>query len=602
MKHFKCILVCLIVLFAHSVLKSQPDYTSETKLNQSSKRHVSGDENKYSVFNEPSKIPQSLLDAYGRATDNYDDAEKLRLSKEMEKYLVKTQSRLIDPSEYSVSFEENPMGDWYNSDIEVHTGDINTSSFRTMDLKQAEDTRMYLGFARRNLAGNNGALKICISSNGGVSWPSAIFWNYPSIYIHSMSMLVERRDNNNDDSTRIFIYFVGSTSSNFDNASLYLFSCRRNATGVYSLQVATPGAGNRFIYPSACSDGMFYSSGTFMHVAVREETNTGVPVRTHHFRTTDWGETHTSSTFNTGFDDRYTSIDFSNETGTDSVYIAVERRISNDEWEIRLITSSEIPSPGFSVGYITDAVSGTMYEKPSISIQQRHFSLPQQILVTSTKNDRAVYHASTNGGTSWNVDASLGLVNQQVDYTSCNSDSLTAGGGYFIASYVDIDGDSVTVRRGILGAMGNVQHKKNSNPGTSVLAPSCAIYKSGSDKYSAFTYAGNGPANVYYNMESLVTGIQTIGNNTPEYFTLSQNYPNPFNPVTNIEFALPKSSFVKLVIYDMLGREAATLVNQNLIAGSYRTDWDASGYPSGVYFYKLETDRFADTKKMIIIK
>jgi hypothetical protein len=347
---------------------------------------------------------------------------------------------------------------------------------------------------------------------------------------------------------------------------------------------------------------MFYSSGTYMHAAVREETNAGVYVRTHHLRSSDWGLSHTSVPLNTAFDDRYPSIAFSNETGTDSIYIAIERRIANDEWEIRLITTNEIPTASYEIRYITDALSGTQYERPAITIQQRYFNLPQQILVTSTKNDRAVYHASTDGGASWNVDLSLGLANQEVDFTSCSSDSLTAGGGYFIAAYVDINGDSVTVRRGILGAMGNVQHKKNSNPSTSVLAPSCAIYKTGSDKYSAFTYAGNGPANVYYNMESLVTGIQTTGNNTPEYFSLSQNYPNPFNPVTNIEFTLPKASFVRLVVYDILGREVAALLNQNLIAGTYRTDWDASNYTSGVYFYKLEAENFTDTKKLILLK
>jgi hypothetical protein len=97
-------------------------------------------------------------------------------------------------------------------------------------------------------------------------------------------------------------------------------------------------------------------------------------------------------------------------------------------------------------------------------------------------------------------------------------------------------------------------------------------------------------------------GIQQISSEIPKEFLLSQNYPNPFNPVTNIEFAIPKSSFVKLVVYDMLGREVETLVSKDLKAGTYKADWNASEYTSGVYFYKLQTEGFFETKKMILTK
>jgi hypothetical protein len=97
-------------------------------------------------------------------------------------------------------------------------------------------------------------------------------------------------------------------------------------------------------------------------------------------------------------------------------------------------------------------------------------------------------------------------------------------------------------------------------------------------------------------------GITQISNQVPQGFSLSQNYPNPFNPTTNIEFAIPKSSFVKLAVYDMLGREVEILANKELTAGTYKADWDASNYPSGVYFYKIITPGFTETKKMILVK
>src|SRR5690606_25293751 len=97
-------------------------------------------------------------------------------------------------------------------------------------------------------------------------------------------------------------------------------------------------------------------------------------------------------------------------------------------------------------------------------------------------------------------------------------------------------------------------------------------------------------------------GITQIGSEIPERFTLEQNYPNPFNPATNIKFSIPKGSFVKLAVYDMLGREVAKLVNSELQAGTYNYDFDGSKLSSGVYFYKLESNSFSETKKMMLIK
>ncbi len=118
-------------------------------------------------------------------------------------------------------------------------------------------------------------------------------------------------------------------------------------------------------------------------------------------------------------------------------------------------------------------------------------------------------------------------------------------------------------------------------------------------------YAGlfentNGGAKVF-TMTSPI-GIQQISSEVPNGFSLSQNYPNPFNPTTNIEFSIPKSSFVKLVVYDMLGREVETLVSKDLKAGTYKADWIASKYTCSVYFYKLITEGYTETKKMILVK
>jgi hypothetical protein len=102
----------------------------------------------------------------------------------------------------------------------------------------------------------------------------------------------------------------------------------------------------------------------------------------------------------------------------------------------------------------------------------------------------------------------------------------------------------------------------------------------------------------------------------PEKFVLYQNYHNPFNPVTKIKFdvSTPLSppfgkggrtqsgGFVRLTIYDILGREIAVLVNKELKPGTYEVEWDAGNNASGIYFYSLQIDGFFETKKMVLIK
>jgi len=98
------------------------------------------------------------------------------------------------------------------------------------------------------------------------------------------------------------------------------------------------------------------------------------------------------------------------------------------------------------------------------------------------------------------------------------------------------------------------------------------------------------------------TAIASNNNNIPKQYALYQNYPNPFNPITNINFDIPRASMVRIIIYDINGREADVLVNQYMAPGSYKADWDATKFASGVYFYKIDAGTFVDKKKMILVK
>jgi hypothetical protein len=105
----------------------------------------------------------------------------------------------------------------------------------------------------------------------------------------------------------------------------------------------------------------------------------------------------------------------------------------------------------------------------------------------------------------------------------------------------------------------------------------------------------------YNSVQSDITDVEA-NNTLSTEFVLNQNYPNPFNPTTNIEFAVPKSDYVTLKVFNILGQEVATLINRQMSAGSYKIDFDASELSSGIYIYRLKAGSLTSSKKMILLK
>ncbi|MEI7485675.1 MAG: T9SS type A sorting domain-containing protein [Ignavibacteriota bacterium] len=114
---------------------------------------------------------------------------------------------------------------------------------------------------------------------------------------------------------------------------------------------------------------------------------------------------------------------------------------------------------------------------------------------------------------------------------------------------------------------------------------------------------GNGRGD--YMLQSLanpLTGSENVSTTVPGAYSLEQNFPNPFNPTTNINFSVAKTGFVKIVVFDVLGREVQTLVNEKMNAGSYEVSFNGSSLYSGIYFYKISAGEFSQVKKMVLIK
>ena len=113
---------------------------------------------------------------------------------------------------------------------------------------------------------------------------------------------------------------------------------------------------------------------------------------------------------------------------------------------------------------------------------------------------------------------------------------------------------------------------------------------------------GDGRGDVMVSLTNITISVKEITVELPTKYSLDQNYPNPFNSSSNFKFQISKLGDVKIVVYDIMGKEVQTLVNETLKPGTYEATFDGSMQNSGVYFYKLMTNGFTETKKMLMIK
>ncbi len=119
---------------------------------------------------------------------------------------------------------------------------------------------------------------------------------------------------------------------------------------------------------------------------------------------------------------------------------------------------------------------------------------------------------------------------------------------------------------------------------------------------NGYLFSATSQNSLWKNPIGTLTPVEEIKNNLPAEFCISQNYPNPFNPTTTLSFAIGHQSFVSLKVYDILGREVSTLVNEEKPAGEYNVKFDAAGLTSGIYFYRIQAGKYSETRKMILMK
>ncbi|MFA7361466.1 MAG: T9SS type A sorting domain-containing protein [Candidatus Kapaibacterium sp.] len=221
----------------------------------------------------------------------------------------------------------------------------------------------------------------------------------------------------------------------------------------------------------------------------------------------------------------------------------------------------------------------------------------------SATTDGVKYFRTTNYG-------DFNTINQSVIWTASSGVSMpdivgvrganTHRLGFF---YWGASADSLKyVSVNSAGSFTTISDRMNTvNVTTGLFPPAVGLRFAANDSCFAL-YSGSGPQNVWaaQGCTGIITGISN--NENPLTYSLKQNYPNPFNPSTKISFAIPKQGFVTLKVYDILGKEVSTLVNEVKGAGNYLVDFSGDGLHSGVYFYVLETEGFTKTMKMLLVK
>lgn len=413
---------------------------------------------------------------------------------------------------------------------------------------------------------------VSFSSNNGTNWTSVGLMNYT---INSFAVLTSTSGN------RLYsgtygggIFFSSNFGSSWTQVNNGLTNKRINAL------IVTPNASGKRIFAGTEGNGVFLS------------TNSG----------TSW------TPYNSGLQSLYIRALSGIQTGTFSTLLfagtnGVYRSADNGaSWTSAnngltsgivntfLVTETNIFA-GTNSGVFLSTNSGTYWTVAGLSSKDIN-----ALAVSGTNLFAGVgiypygIFLSTNNGINWE-DVSTGLPNLPIRTLVVSGTNLFAGVGN------DITGGGVYMTSNNGGSW--IQK----NQGFNVIPSVGSIFIE-----NDYLFAGTGGQTGLYGQSvwrrtlSEIIGIKQVSEFIPNNYSLSQNYPNPFNPTTNIEFSLTEKSFVKMIVFDITGKEVAELVNENLSAGTFRYEFNAENLPSGLYFYKLVTDKFSKTKRMILIK
>jgi hypothetical protein len=238
---------------------------------------------------------------------------------------------------------------------------------------------------------------------------------------------------------------------------------------------------------------------------------------------------------------------------------------------------------GINNGVLLSTNNGQNWTQTSLNMNNLNVSslaISGNNIFAGTNNYQYTYGVwlSTNNGQNW---TQTSLNNQKVWCLTINGNNIFAG----------------TLDSGVFISTNSGQNWIEKNQGF-IVNPQVRALLIVND----YIFAGTINYSVWRRSLSEIIGVKNISTEVPAEFELGQNYPNPFNSMTNVKFKMLNGGEVKIVVYDISGREVRTLVDARLEAGVYEVRFDSGDLPSGVYFYRMETDKFTETRKLILMK
>jgi len=327
---------------------------------------------------------------------------------------------------------------------------------------------------------------------------------------------------------------------------------------------------NQFIY-SLAANGSNIFAGTY---------GNGV------YLSTNDGTTWTQTTLNNKYVPSLLIVGTNIYAGVyyDGVYLSTnngstwtQTSLNNKDVYSLAVSGSTLFAGTFLNGVYISSNSGSTWTQSSLNNQSI-----QSLFVNGTDIFAGTYYSagiylSTNNGSSWTAST---VANRSFYSFAVSGNTIFAGSdGYGVYTTTNNGTNWIQRNEGFIG-----------NPRVFAL---CIL--------NGYIFAGS-DYNLFRRSLSELIGVNPISVMVPSGFKLEQNFPNPFNPITKIVFDVSKPGNVKLVVYDVNGREVQKLVNESLKPGTFETSFDGSSVNSGVYFYKLMTDGFTETKKMLLIK
>jgi len=576
----------------------------------------------------PDEIRKEAYPDYVNVTDNSDyavllgrltDAKKSRNISEFNAILSELNAKYSDKGNGLTSGKQLPANifiptmthpeesnftpDWANGENRIFTGNVGTTSMgnpnphnRQVKIEADSMGTLYVAF----LSAAKDSLIYYRSTNRGTTWTKiqSIFSGVGFIY-HSFDFAVT-------DSTGGFkIGMTVSITAAVDPlaGSIYYADMLSDGSGFSSNGVLGATSGRGLVGPVICTDGYNWSPGTtYWYIACQNVDAVGgltsyVPCA----YTPNWGSTWVQDTARSSYNDYELDIDYN----FDSVYVILANNLTLTNSNLRLRYTA-LSNWGTNVSWKQFNPAGESFHEynPCLAVNRK----TNAMVVTYTTNESSnlnIKYSYAPNGFNWTVQNVLTnqANNESRSYISGSNQQSGAFRVVWVSSGASFDSVFYMSTTNIASGFVSKTLVSRVNQSTGVLAPCVTgLMFNGTTPGGGVIYAGSGPSNIWYNGSDLVTEINPVSATVPEKFSLSQNYPNPFNPTTNIQFSIIKVQYVTLKVFDILGKEIATLVNEQLKPGTYEVNFNGNKLSSGVYFYKLQSLDFSAVKSMMLIK